>query len=427
MFLSLLKNFLSLVGAEAFTKLLTFAAFAYLARILGAASFGYIEWSAAVLMCASLIVDQGFSSYGAREIAKNPADTAKLTAEVVTARFLMATIGYLAITLFAFLFVNDPTIRLLLLVYGLSLWALPLLLQWVFQGHDRMNLVAITQIIRQVIFVGVVFAFVRSADNLLLVGVAEVAAVTCAACFSLFLYRRYVAPHTAWRPRVSAKLFREGAPIGLSQMFWTVKMFGATLILGLVATAKEDIGYFAGAMRILIALHTFVFLYHFNLLPSLSRAWVQGREQFSRIIDNSMRIVVPLSLVAGIVWVLLAPFVMRAVYGQDFSHGGGALQWLAGACVAAAISGHYRFGLIAAGFQTKEMLTSAVGAVVAGFLIPIGYFQAGTSGAAAALCLAEIVVLLTSWLFAKRLLFSTASEALPLNENYFESLPETTR
>lgn len=426
MFLSLLKNFLSLVGAEAFTKLITFAAFAYLARLLGAASFGYIEWSAAVLMCASLIVDQGFSSYGAREIAKNPSETARLTAEVVTARFLMAAVGYLAIALFAFWFVNDQTIRLLLLIYGLSLWALPLLLQWVFQGHDRMNLVALTGIIRQTIFVGIVFAFVKSANDLLLVGVAETAAVAIAAIFSVWLYRRYFAPKMRLRPMFSAKLFREGAPIGLSQMFWTVKMFGATLILGLVATA-EDTGYFAGAMRILIALHTFVWLYHFNLLPSLSRAWAKGREKFSGIIGNSMRIVVPIGLAVGIVWVLLAPFVMRTVYGQDFSHGGGALQWLAGACVAAAISGHYRFGLIAAGFQSLEMVTSAIGAIVAAVLIPIGYFQAGTSGAAAALCVAEIVVLLCSWLIAKRVLFSVDRNELPTKEICFESLPETTR
>lgn len=427
MFLSLLKNFLSLVGAEAFTKLITFAAFAYLARILGAASFGYIEWSAAVLMCASLIVDQGFSSYGAREIAKTPSATARLTAEIVTARFLMAAVGYLAIALFAFGFVNNRIIRLLLLIYGLSLWALPLLLQWVFQGFDRMNLVALTGIIRQTIFVGIVFAFVKSANDLLLVGVAEVAAVTIAAFFSVWLYRRYLASDNGFlRPAVSMKLFREGAPIGLSQMFWTVKMFGATLILGLVATAEET-GYFAGAMRILIALHTFVWLYHFNLLPSLSRAWIEGREKFAGIIGNSMRIVVPVGLVVGIIWVLLAPWVMRTVYGVDFSHGGGALQWLAGACVGAAVSGHYRFGLIAAGFQTKEMIVSAIGAMVAAVLIPVGYFQAGTSGAAAALCLAEIVVLVCSWLIAKRLLFGANDNNFPVNESCFERLPEATR
>jgi PST family polysaccharide transporter len=421
---SLLKNFLSLVGAEAFSKLITFATFAYLARLFGPAGFGYIEWAGSVLMCASLIVDQGFSAYGAREIAKAPEQTSKLVTEVVTARFLLAAVGYLAVVLFALLFTHSAVMTQLLLVYGLSLWVLPLLLQWVFQGHDRMHLVAVAQIIRQTIFVAVVFAFVRSERDLLLVGMAEVAGVTCAAMFTMWMYRRNFTKNLSLRPALSIKLFREGVPIGISQMFWVVKMFGATLIVGLIATA-DDTGYFAGAMRIFIALHTFVWLYYFNLLPSLSRAWEQGREKFSDLIGNSMRIVALVSLSGGIIWVLVAPFVMTSVYGQSFSHGSGALQWLAGACIAAAISGHYRFGLIAAGHQSKEMLASVLGAVVTGVLIPLGYFKAGTNGAAAALCFAEVVVLLFSWLITRRVLFS--ANTLLGKENCLGSLPEVTR
>ena len=421
---SLLKNFLLLVGAEAFSKLVTFAAFAYLARLCGPAGFGYVEWAGAVLMCASLIVDQGFSAYGAREIAKAPEQTVRLVAEIVTARFMLAAVGYMVVLLFALWFAREKVMTQLLLVYALSLWALPLLLQWVFQGHDWMNLVALIQMIRQLIFATVVFIFVRSTNDLLMVGVAEIAAVICAVVFSVWMYRRNFTTRKYLRPMLSTKLFREGLPIGISQMFWVVKMFGATLIMGLLATA-EDTGYFAGAMRILIALHTIVWLYYFNLLPSLSRAWEQGREKFSELIGNSMRIVVLVSLLVGIIWVLSAPFVMTSVYGQSFSRGGGALQWLAGACVAAAVSGHFRFGLIAAGYQSKEMLASALGAVVAALLIPFGYFKAGTSGAAAALCFAEFVVLLFTWLIARRVLF--CADTLQVKENCLENLPEATR
>jgi O-antigen/teichoic acid export membrane protein len=426
MTLSLLKNFFSLAGAEAFTKLATFFAFAYLARLLGAANFGYVEWSAAVLMCASLIVDQGFTSYGAREIAKNPKATGMLTIEVVTARLLMAAIGYGVIAAFAFLAVKDTTIRSLLLIYGLSLFGLPFILQWVFQGHDRMNLVALTQIIRQTIFVGVVFVFVRTTNDLLFVGLAEVAAVFSAALFSVWLFSRNFDFKESLRPKLSGKLFREGLPIGLSQMFWTVKMFGATLMLGMVATAA-DTGYFAGAMRIFIALHSFVWLYYFNFLPSLSRAWEQGDGSFAETIRKSMRLVLPLSLSIGVVWILLAPFVMTSVYGNDFTNGEGALRFLGATCVTAAVSGHFRFGLIAAGFQNKEMMTSAIGAVLAAILIPVGYFQTGTSGAAAALFFAEMVVLFTSWLFAKRFLFSGNRNNEQVQNDRFENLAEATQ
>lgn len=424
--LSLFKNYLSLVVAEGFSKLIVFAAFAYLARLFGPANFGYIEWAGAVLMCAGLLVDQGFSAYGAREIAKNPLQTARLVMEIVTARFLLSTIGYFTISLFALWLIKEKVIVQLLLIYGLSLWSLPVMLQWVFQGHDRMYLVALIQVVRNTIFAIIVFAFVRSANGLLLVAVAEVSAVTCAALFSLWLYRRNFPSEMRLRPALSIKLFREGAIIGISQMFWIVKMFGATLVVGLVATAEET-GYFAGALRILIALHAFVWLYYLNLLPSLSRAWVQGGEKFSELIRNSMRIVLLISLLGGIIWVLTAPFVMTIAYGQNFSGGSGALQWMAGAFVAIAISGHFRYGLIAAGYQNQEMLASILGAIVAGVLIPLGYFKAGTSGAAAGLCLADITILLFTWLISRRLLFSKDANVFHKKENRLNPLPEATR
>jgi O-antigen/teichoic acid export membrane protein len=426
MTVSLFKNFLSLTGAEAFSKFITFAAFAYLARIFGPAGFGYIEWSAAVLMCASLIVDQGFSAYGAREIAKEPSRTPALIAEIVTARFLLAAIGYAAIAIFALFFVHEQLVVKLLLVYGLSLWALPLLLQWVFQGHDRMNLVALTQIIRQTVFVAVVLTSVREVNDLLFVGFAEVAGVVLAAVFSVWIYKRYFADKLNLRPVLSVKLFCEAVPIGLSQMFWVIRMFGATLILGLVATA-EDTGYFAGAMRILIALHTFIWLYYFNMLPSLSRTWMDGREQFAELIRKSMRIVALASIGIGVIWILVAPLVMTSVYGQGFSNGGGALQWLAGVWVAAAISGHYRFGLIAAGQQNREMLSSALGAIVAIIFIPLGYLKAGSSGAAAGLCFAELSVLLSTWMIAKRTLLGSHSDISQTKRGGLERACESSR
>lgn len=403
MFRTLFSNFLSLAGAEAFTKVVTFAAFAYLARLCGPAGFGYVEWAASVLMCASLIVDQGFSLYGAREIAKSPEQTPRLVSEVVTARISLALVAYIAIAVFSLWFVREQAVSVLLLVYGLSLLAMPFLLQWVFQGHDRMHIVGITQIIRQSIFVLVVFAFVRSMKDLVWVGIAEVVGVAAAAAFTVWIYRRYFSDHGKLALVLSPRLFREGMPIGLSQMFWVIKMFGATFVVGLIATA-EDTGYFAGAMRIYIALHTFVWLYYFNMLPSMSRAWEQGPVKLAGLIRNSLKIVAASSLIVGIIWVVAAPLIMTSVYGPSFSPGGGALQWLAGACIAAAISGHYRYGLIAAGFQSNEMFATAMGSLIALALIPIGYFNAGTSGAAATLFFAEIVVLIFSWLFSRRAL-----------------------
>lgn len=408
----LLKNFISLVSAEVFSKFITFVAFAYLAREFGASGFGYIEWAGAVILCTGLIIDQGFGHYGTREIAKDPQRTSELVAEIVTARFLFAAISYGALAVLAFILVEDRVLRDLLLIYGLSLWILPLLLQWVFKAYDRMHLVALSQLVRQGVFVTLVFLFVNERDDLYIVGLAEVAGVLSAALFCLWMFHRKFAAGHSWRPRLSRSLFRESMPIGLSQMFWVMKTFGATFVVGLLATAGET-GYFAGAMRIYIALHGFVWLYYANLFPSLSRGWKKADGSFSRTIRNSMLVVVPLSLVGGGIWILLSPLAMTVSYGTDFLKGSSALQWLAGACIAAALSGHFRFGLIAAGFQKKEMWTAALGALAVVVAIPLFYLQAGISGAAAAVCFAEIILLLTTFMVSGRTIFKRGRPVIP--------------
>ena len=398
-------NFLSLAGAEAFTKVITFAAFAYLARIFGPVGFGYIEWAGTVLMCTSLIVDQGFSAYGAREVAKFPDQTPRLVREIVTARVFLAGLGYATIVIFALSFVRDESTKNLLLVYGLSLWTLPFLLQWVFQGQDRMLIVAVIQLVRQSIFVVAVFFLVSEVNDLVWVGIAEFVGVASAAVVSVYSYIRNSKKAVNLRPAFSTRLFHEGTPIGLSQLFWVVKMWGATFVIGLIATA-EDTGYFAGAMRIYIALHTFVWLYFFNLLPSLSRAWEVCPHEMHVLIRKSIYSVSAVSVIFGVLWIALAPIMMAAAYGDAFSPGTGALQWLAGACVAAALSGHYRFGLIAAGFQSKEMYAMALGSLLAIMFLPIGYHLASNSGAAAGLFVAECVVLVVAWQIARRNLYN---------------------
>ncbi|HEY7915044.1 MAG TPA: oligosaccharide flippase family protein [Blastocatellia bacterium] len=401
--MKLVKNYLFLAGAEIVSKLVTFAAFAYLARAMGPEGFGQIEFAGAVLLCAGLLVDQGFSPYGAREIARAPKLTPAIVSEIVVARFMLAVAAYGVVVLIALVLDRPPVVTRLLLIYGLSLLVMPFLLQWVFQGHDRMQNVAVAQILRQSVFAAVVFALVRGASQIWLVAVAELAGVAVMAAYSIWAYRRVLGGAIEKRFLISKRLLREGVPIGLSQMFWMVKLFGATFILGLVAPAS-DVGYFAGALRILLALHTFVWLYYFNLLPSLSRAWQESAESFAGVIGRSMHGVAWVSLAAGILFAAAAPALMKIAYGAPFEQAGPVLQYLVAVCVLAALSGHYRFGLIAAGRQTAEMATSALGAVVAMIAIPVGYINSGPSGAAMGLCVAEAAVWLSSWLCGRHIL-----------------------
>lgn len=399
--MKLIANFLYLSGAEVVSKAITFAAVAYLARVAGPVGFGYLEFAAAVMLCAGLIVDQGFDPYGAREIAKAPTKTASLVSEVVVARVFLAIIAYTSVVVFAFLLHRPAIVTQLLLIYGLSLLASPFLLRWVFQGHLKMGTAAVIQMVRQAVYAAVVFAFIHTATQIWIAGLAELAGVIGAVIYGIWMYRRQLGEMIRVRLELSKQLFLEGVPIGLSQLFWMVRMFGATVIVGVIA-APSDVGFFSAAMRIFIALHAFIWLYYFNLLPSMSQSWQKNDGTFSALISNSIRLIAWIGVLVGFVWVLLASMFMVTLYGPAFLQASATLQWLAGVFVIAAINGHYRYGLIASGYQNAEMVVSAIGAGIAVMLIPVGYFLAGTSGAAAGLLAAETVVWLSAWLWSRK-------------------------
>lgn len=390
-------NFGILSLAEIVSKLLTFAAIFYLARVLGAGGLGDVEFAAAVAMWAGLVVDLGLGPYGAREIARDPASTSSHVAEVVAARIVLALLACGVVAMVAWRFAPTPAAGRLLWVYAISLLPTPLLLGWVFQGHDAMGVVAAATVARQLGFAAVVFACVRGPADGLYAGVAETVGVTLCAGVGVACYvRRF----QAW-PRlfgsISPRLLREGGAIGASQMFWAARMYGGIVLLRYVARA-EDVGYYAAASRILLAAHTFVWLYYFNLLPTMSRAWHAGRAALAAVVAKSMRHVAVAAAICGAAWVFLAPLVVRLAYGVEFAPAAGPLQWFAGVCVAAAISGHYRYGLIAAGRQSAEMLIQAGGALVTAIAIPLGDHWAGPAGAAAGLAASELVIWLCAWL-----------------------------
>ena len=399
----LVNNFLSLSGAEVISKLLTVAAFAFVARIVGPGGFGYLEFAYSVVMCGALLVDQGSGVYGAREIARSPNSTTRLVTEVTSLRLALAAAVYAGFVLFVWVLDRPAALEQLVLLFGLSVFLMPFMLQWVFQGHDRMRIVGMMQIVRQAVFAIVVFTLLRERELLWPVAIGELCGAAAVVFLSLWLYRAQLGLHIPLKFLISSQLLRAGATIGLGQLFWSLRMYGAIVVIGFIATEAE-VGFFGAAMRIAIGLNAFVWLYFFNLLPSMSRMWKQDLNAFHLLMGQSLRTAGWLALGGGTLWVVLAPLLILLVYGAEFMPAAPALQWMSGLVILAAIHGHFRLALLAADHQRYVTASAGIGTVVALAVIPLGYAHWGISGAAIALVAGEIMVWASSYLFSRRLL-----------------------
>ena len=398
-------NFLFLSCGESLAKVLTFASFSYMARTLGPWNYGLVEFTLALMVFFTLPADLGLGSYGAREIARNPKRADRLLHEITGLRLMLALCSMVALGIFIAVIHKSIELKLLLLLYGVSLLGGPFLLQWFFQAHDQMHWVGGATIIRQAAFALVVFGVCRKGAPLIYIGVAECLSVTAVAVFCMYVARHKM--HFAWPLpdlRIShlTKHLREALPIGLTEVAWAFMWYFCTVLLGFVF-ADRSLGWFGASHRALMALHTFVWLYFFNLLPSISRCVALPKQQLLDLMDHSIRFAAWVGLLAAGMLSTMAPLLLGLIYGPAFRAAASSFGVLAWMLPVAMLSGHHRYILIAYNQQKRLLVCttySAIAAVVLGFtLVPLY----GGVGAAWALLMANVINLVLVYFAVKRL------------------------
>ncbi|MFN2433046.1 MAG: oligosaccharide flippase family protein [Gemmatimonadota bacterium] len=385
----LARGYLLLGGGELLAKLLTFTAFVALGRALGPERYGSLEFVLAVMVFFTLPADLGLGAYGAREVARRPGAAALLLQQISELRLLLAGVSFAALLAVTALVPAPDEVRLLLVLYGVSLFAAPALLQWLFQGQGLMQWVAAASITRQAVFAGLILVLVRPGVSIVAVGLVEIASVaaTAAVCVTVARLRLGVrVPAPRLRPAGLARHLREAAPIGLSEIAWAGLWYLATVLLGLLV-AGPALGWFGASHRIVMALHTFVWLYFVNLLPWIARGVEAPREQLVRLIQGSLLPATWCSLFVALVTTVLARDLLTLAYGPAFADAGRTLGLLVWMVPLAMLSGHFRYTLIAYDLQRLELASTLAAGLVAAVLglLLIPRF-AGRGAAAALLC-----------------------------------------
>jgi O-antigen/teichoic acid export membrane protein len=219
----------------------------------------------------------------------------------------------------------------------------------------------------------------------------ECLSMAVTAGFCVYITRRRFHMAWPWPDLRTAGLFRhlwEAAPIGLNELAWAFMWYFCTVLLGFLY-ADRTLGWFGASHRALMALNTFVYLYFFNLLPSISRCAALPRSHLLELMDRSMRFAAWTGLLASALLTALAPRVLVLLYGGDFKAAAGSFAILVWMLPVAMLSGHHRYTLIAynrQGWLLTLTAISAGAAVILGFALEPAY---GGAGAAIALLTAS--------------------------------------
>jgi len=246
------KNIFSLTAAEIVSRILTFIYTLYLARALSPIGFGAIGFSKSFVAIFLIIASFGLDSIGTREVAKNPSNIKQIVNNIFTIRFFSSLLVYFILLIVIALLDRSIYEKIILAVMGVNIFSNALLLNWTFQGLQKMEVFAMRTIIVNVLNFCGILAFIESPDDTILAVVIIVANTLINTLWLIFYYSRKIGKISFefdiefWK-----KLLKSSTPIALSLLFVAIYGNFGMILLGFEKT-KFETGIFSAGYNILI-------------------------------------------------------------------------------------------------------------------------------------------------------------------------------
>lgn len=398
------RNLMALTIAQVASRAFAVVSTIYLARVLGADNFGVIVFATSVISYAALVVDAGLTRLGKREVARDAARVQALVGSIVSIRLVLAGAAFLLLLLAAWLLPGPAVVKLVTVLYGLSLFGMAIDLGWVFLGTEFMRMIALTEIAEQAaVAVGVILA-VHNADDIFRVPLVYLIATTLGTGLLFIAYNRgFGRIRLAWGPGPDWRsLLREALPLAMSAGMGLINFNADSVLVGLMIGAHAA-GLYGAAYRIVWAPAVLAAAYYTALLPSLDRAYREGLNSVAGLLDKSIRLTTAIGLGFGVGGTLLAKPGFEFVYGPDFNGSVVPFQILIWSLALLFVNRNFRNLLTAFNQQQAEARIIGTAAVTNVALTVILLPQWGLVGAAWASVSSETIILVFGYLYTRKL------------------------
>ncbi|KPJ69772.1 hypothetical protein AMJ44_02360 [candidate division WOR-1 bacterium DG_54_3] len=410
------KNFTWLSIGDIISRGLIFFAIIYIARVLGAAAFGLLNFAQAFLAYLVLLVDSGLSLFGAREIAKAKEKVAAISLNIFAIRFLIALIIFLISLFILFLLPLSFEIRLLFIGTFLFIFYRALSADWVFQGLEIMQYIAYSRIFYSILaFILVVCLIKSSADLVKVPFVLFASGMIASVLFLSILYKRitttslsHLAPLNWW------EYFSEAIPLGASMILVQIYYNMDTIMLGFMDT-PEVVGYYNAAYKIFLVFIGFLTIWQSTAFPVMSKRVIKEKDKVQNFLDKYIRLTMLVAIPISIIVTILSPLIISLFFGSNYISSYQGLQILIWSIIFISITSVYGVLILVPLGKSREFLYGvASGALINIILNIILIPPYSFKGAALATLLSEVTVAMVMFYFARKEIYVKVIENLKI-------------
>lgn len=389
--------------AEFASKGLQFFYTVYLAAILGPVAFGNIGFAKSHIAFYIMAVTLGMDILGCREVASDKSNIRKYVNSIITIRVLFSFVAYLVLCIVVFFFLHESLeVKIIFLIAGLNIFSSAILIQWVYQALERMEIIAYRSFFMGVLNFAGIFILVRNPDDALIAMAIMSFAFLINSLWMLYIYiKEFGAIKPDFDVKFAKYILRISFSIGMSM--FVVMLYNSLdmNVLGFVLgsdSPQKGIYYLAHNLVIMAILPANVLQSVFFPMFSQNKTGVKMHEIMKRF---SM-----VNFTAGC-FISLAFFVfsteIASLFGDKYLATADLLKYLAVTIMFIFVSVNYYSPLIAWGLEKKALVANiwglAINAAVISVLIP----KYGMYGAAIATMFSEgIVVVILAIYFRKQ-------------------------
>jgi O-antigen/teichoic acid export membrane protein len=162
----LLQNIFSLTAAEIATKGITFFLYMYLARILSVEGYGIMSNIISIIGFFNIVVVFGINDIGIRGTSGQPQLVQKYFSNITSVKLFLAIISFFSLIIYVYFNDFSYMIAASFILGSIQLFAFSIHIEWVFIANERMNILAIRQILIGVVNLLGALIFVKSVNDM---------------------------------------------------------------------------------------------------------------------------------------------------------------------------------------------------------------------------------------------------------------------
>lgn len=305
--------------------------FPYASRILLPEGIGVVNFLSSIVSYVVLFTSLGIPLYAVKEIAKCRDDVElrnKTTIEILVLSFLLCLLGYVIVFLLGCFIPRINSNLGLFYVLSLSILFTNIGVQWFYQGIEDFKFITIRALIIRVLSTVSLFLFVKDKNDILIYGAIMVGSTVGNNFINFFHLSKYIPISSFAKFRLDIKKhIRPALQIFVLNLIISIYANLNTIMLGFM-DGDYAVGLYTAANRLPHIILSLVTSMGVVLLPRCSNlVSLNCMDEFARVIDKALKLVLMIALPATFGLILLATPIIYIFCGNNFMEAVPVLYW----------------------------------------------------------------------------------------------------